>query len=349
MKLIKLLQSKRRVLLVGPPGCGKTARAKSAAAECNIAFEHVPLHHTERVDWGGCFMPDVAAGVTRQLPLERLHRWRHSTQDVLVLVDDIGKAPIDVQGALKSVMTRGSNVLPENIIIWGATNRPQDKAGVSGIDESMRSEFDLAFSIPVPGTEDKADGPVLLGEWKDECLAWCDWAASVGADPFVIAWHRSPQFGATYPVGPVLYGWKPSADPALRFPDYRSWETVIRLRQTGCDDMPTIAAAIGKGQAAAFLSFVKMAAKLPSVEEIWMSPKTAAVPDDPGAQVFLSTRLGGAVESKLVAPFVDYINRLPAPLSALAARDAFRRLGPGFSGTKAGFAWWQEHKELFEV
>lgn len=347
--LAKLVSARRRVLLVGPPGCGKTARVGAAAREAGFGFEHVPLHHTERVDWGGCFVPDSAAGVTRQLPLERLHRWVNSSAPVLVLIDDLGKAPIDVQGALKSVITRGSNTLPPKLVIWGATNRPQDKAGVSGLDESLRSEFDVAFSIPVPGFADKADGSVGLGSWADEVTRWCDWAMANGADPFVVAWHRSPQFGAVYPVGPVLYGWKPSADPSLRFPDYRSWESVLRLRAEGIDDLDTTAAAVGQGQAAAFLAFVRMAAKLPAVEQVWLDPHGAPVPADPGAQVFVATRLGGAVTDKLVTPFVEYINRLPGPISCLAARDAYRRLGAAFTGAKAGYDWFVAHKEIFEV
>ena len=55
----------------------------------------------------------------------------------MLLLDDLGQAPIDVQAAAMSLFDSGA--LPEHVLIWGATNRPGDKAGVSSLCEPLRS------------------------------------------------------------------------------------------------------------------------------------------------------------------------------------------------------------------
>lgn len=345
-KFKNLMAAEQRVLVVGPPGCAKTARVIAAAKELDPPRRVVVMRASlsERVDFGGALVPDMKAGVTRALPLDVLADLQATTEPTLLFLDDLGQAPIDVQAALMRLFDDG--VLSPQVLIWGATNRPGDVAGVTRLCEPLRSRFHLAFAIPAPGSADKADGPVMLGTWQDEVAQWTEWAMDNGAPAEVIAWHRST---AAREENSPLYNWKPSADPAVRMPDYRAWETVIRLWNNGIQDMSSISAAIGKPAAAEFLAFARLASKLPTPDQVWMDPQGAPVPSDPSALYLVASMLAAAVKPERAAAAVTYMNRMPRVYGALLARDMYRKLGAKLSGSKEWVAWFTENQELFAV
>lgn len=338
--LVSLINARKRALFVGPPGCAKTARAIAAARDSGHDLIVFRASLAERVDLGGCLVPDSAAGVTRALPLELLHRLRTSTKPTILLLDDLGQAPIDVQSAAMSLFDKGA--LPDNVLIWGATNRPADKAGVTALCEPLRSRFQLKFNIATPTTEDKADGGVVLAPWKDEVEGWCDWASDAGFAPEIIAWHRST-------TGRTLYAWRPLSDPSVALPDFRSWETVGEVWNAGLRDLRTISAAIGKGAAAEFLAFAALADQLPTPQQVWLDPDGAPVPADPAAQYLIAAMLGRAAEPKFAEPLVRYFSRLPRVMGAYCARDAYKRLGAKLAGNAAWQKWWLANSALFEA
>jgi hypothetical protein len=338
--LASLINARRRVLFVGPPGCGKTARIAAAAAAAGHDLVVIRLSLAERVDLGGCLVPDAAGGVTRALPLETLHRLRTTTRPTILLLDDLGQAPIDVQASAMALFDSGA--LPHNVVIWGATNRPGDKSGVSGLCEPLRSRYHVAFAVATPEAEDKADGSTLLAPWADEVEAWCDWASGEEFAPEIIAWHRST-------TGRHLYEWRPVSDPGVRMPDFRSWETVGRLWNAGLRDQRTLGAAIGKTGAALFLAFASMADQLPTPQQVWIDPDGAPVPTDPSGQYLIAAMLGRAAEPKVASQLVRYIGRLPRVVGALCARDAHKRLGAKLCGNAAWQQWYIANRQLFET
>src|SRR4249920_1920753 len=99
-KLGALMAAGQRVLLVGPPGCGKTARVQAEADAAGAELVVMRASLMERVDVGGALVPDMAAGVTRALPLELLADLQSTTTPTWLFLDDLGQAPIDVQSAL---------------------------------------------------------------------------------------------------------------------------------------------------------------------------------------------------------------------------------------------------------
>ena len=333
-----LMKVGARVLVVGPPGCGKTARTQALAAACGRKLIVMRASLSERVDFGGALVPDTKAGVTRALPLEVLHDLKTTTEDTLLFLDDLGQAPMDVQAALMRLFDEGE--LSPHVLIWGATNRPGDVAGVTRLCEPLRSRFGLAFAIAAPGTVDTPEGGVVLGTWSDEVAGWTDWALDHDAAPEIIAWHRATS-------GRTLYAWKPSADPAVRMPDFRAWETVIKLWNHGLRDITAISAAIGKPAAVEFLAFARLADKLPTPDQVWMDPLGAPVPDDPSALFLAASMLAAAAEPKNAKALVTYLTRMPRVYGALLARDAFRRLGPTLSGTKEWNTWFLANQDIF--
>jgi len=327
-------------LLVGPPGCAKTARVRAAAEAAGRRLITRRASLCERVDFAGCMVPDHDAGITRALPLDLLHDLRRTTEPTLLFLDDLGQAPQDVQAACMLLFDEGE--LSEHVLIWGATNRPGDKAGVSALCEPLRSRFALAFAVPVAGTEDRPDGAVMLGDWAGEVEGWCDWALDHDAAPEIVAWHRST-------TGRTLYQWRPHADPGVRMADYRSWHTVMRLWMAGRHDLTSIAAAIGKPAAAEFLAFASLADQLPTPDQVVMDPDGAPVPVDPAPLYLCASMMGAAMTPSTVRPMLRYLTRLPRVFGALMGRDAYRRLGARLSGTREWSEWWTANRQLFEL
>lgn len=339
-ELTQLLVANRRVLLVGPPGCAKTARVAQAASDCNRKLILFRAGQADRVDLGGCYVPNVSKGVTESLPLELLYKLRNATVPTLLFLDDLGQAPIDVQASAMALFD--DNAISKYVVIWGATNRPADKAGVTSLNEALRSRFHVAFAIATPTSEDKADGATYLGTWREEVDAWANWASQQGFAPELIAWHRST-------TGRTLYAWKPNSDPSLRMPDFRSWETVGHLWEAGLRSFKLISAAIGKPAAAEFLAFAALADQLPTPQQVWMDPHGAPVPTEPAAQYLIAAMLGRAVEAKFASQLVIYIGRLPRVMGAYCAKDAFNRLGAKLVGNPEWQKWWVANQSLFTV
>lgn len=345
-RLASLIQNQFRVILVGPPGTAKTARIRAAAASLGWRFYYGIDGRTadlmDRLDAAGAVVPDTSAGIARSLPLQALKDILDCREPAVWFVDEIGRAPVDVQGALCSTIDR-LRAAGSPVVVVAATNRPQDKAGVTSLSEQLRSRFDVAFSIATPDVETRSStGAVYLTDWAGEVEGWCDYAADAEFDPAVVAWHRMTK-------GRSLYAWKPSNDPAVRMADYRSWETVARLLRAGITDVDSVGAAIGRGPAAEFLAFLALKDDLPTPAQVWADPANARVPDQPGSAYFIAAVLSRAVEAKQVPAFLAYIDRLPRAFTGYAARDMFRRLEKKLSGVPDWNRWFAANADLFRV
>ncbi len=338
--LQRILCAKESVLLVGPPGIGKTARVASMARAAGYRLVVMRASLSERVDFGGALVPDMAAGVTRALPLDTLADLRSTPRPTLLFLDDLGQAPMDVQAACMRLFDPG--YLSSNVVIWGATNRPGDKAGVTALCEPLRSRFALAFAVPTPQApaSDAVESAIPLGTWADEVDRWAAWAMDNQASATMIAWHRAT-------TGRTLYAWRPHADPAIRMPDYRSWATVVRLESQGLADIANVAAAIGRPAAVEYTAFAALAEQVPAPQDIWRDPHGARVPSEPNALWLVATSLGMAAEPEHAAQLVAYASRMPRMFAALAVRDAYRRLGASLARSRAWSQWFADNQELF--
>lgn len=333
-----------RVLLAGAPGTAKTAMIEAAAARDGRRVMVFRAALADRCDAGGALVPDAAAGITRALPLEFLAEVRRASsagEKMLVFLDDLGQAPVEVQSSLMRWFDRGH--FGPSVLIWAATNRAKDKAGVAGFCEPLRSRFDQRFAVPGPGDSFESDkGSQPLCEWKELADEWCDWATDAGKPVEVVAWHRSTG-------GSKLYDWKPHADPAMSFCDFRSWDSVSKLWAAGLRDLRSIAAAIGKAAASEFTAFARLSDKLPTPDEVWMGPQSARVPVEAGGQFLIASMLVSKLTPGVVPNFLTYIDRLPRSTAAYAARDAYRKLGAKIAGTAAWARWYEANKDLFET
>ena len=353
-ELVDLAVAGERVLLVGAPGCAKTARVHAVAAHPSVNRRVIVMRlaMSERVDFAGAMVPDTEAGVTRALPLDLFNELQSTQEPILLFVDDMGQAPMDVQSALMKWFDEG--VLSPTVLIWGATNRTSDKAGVRTPHEALRSRFGPKFEIPTqvevrPGVweplrEDSSGAP-MLGTWEDEVAGWCEWAMDFGAPAEVIAWHRATN-------GRTLYQWKPSSNAALSMPDYRAWERVISLWNKGLRSLRVLSSVIGKPVAGEFLQFAALANELPTPDLVWMDPKGAPIPASPQAKYLICSMLASAVTPEFAEAAVTYMTRLSGEdrvYGVMLALDLRKKLGAKLVGNKAWNKWFLANKELFEA
>lgn len=335
-----------RPLLVGKPGCGKTARIHTAAKATGRRLVIMRASLRERIDFGGALVPDLATGITHELPLAILKDLRQTTTPTILFLDDLGQAPIDVQAALMSLFD--DDALSPSVSIAGATNRQADKAGVVGMIEPLRTRFHSRYAIATPGEDDVTTGPVFLGSWADEVKAWCDWMLEAHPDAWeVAAWHKSPQLGAQHQVGPVLYDWQPNNDPSRSMCDFRTWETVARKIEAGRRDFTSFASTIGKGQAAAFCAFLNLVNEVPTPDEVWSDPSGAMLPTKAAVLAYLSSKLAACVEAKHAGAFIKYCERMPRIFTALAVQQAFRRIGPNLTKNADWQRWFLANQNMF--
>lgn len=369
--LVREAKAGSRVLLVGPPATGKTARVRALARELGYEFFCTALHLQERPDLSGVIVPDKKLGVARQLPLEMLARLRNADHPVLWLIDDLGKAPIDVQGALKSLITRSGEgmSLPPNVLVWGATNRPEDGAGVRGLDESLRSEFDAAYEIPAPIHQPGNDSPsmpdelergtVFLSTWQAEVEQWTEYAFGVASDCESDGRSEDAEWVASIAAfhanssGTWLYRWTRTQNPATRYPDYRSWGAVIAL-PSHARSLRFVAARIGHGAASAFMAFREVINKVPSRDQVEMFPDSAPVPEerDGSALYYIATLLpiwlrAGFSGKSNVRQIVTYMERLPRQFAAYSAKLAISKHASRLLTSKYWTEYMDRNKDLF--
>lgn len=339
-------------MLVAPPGCAKTARIRQASIAAGrklfLGIDGRTCDLMDRLDAAGAIYPDKSTGMSELFPLRALREILDCTEPAVWFLDEIGRAPIDVQGALCSLMDLIKRTKP-NIMVCAATNRPQDKAGVSALSSQIESRFAVTFGISVPGSEDRADGGVMLGQWCHagidcdgcEVCGWTDYAMAQCWPAEVIAWHRNTS-------GRTLYAWQNHKDPSVRYPDYRAWETVCKLWQAGFRDLNYIAGAVGKPTAAEFLAYARLAADLPDPTEVWLDPDGATVPQDPSALFLITTMLASAAHADVAGAMVKYMKRLPRVYAALLGRDAYKRLKVKLSSTPEWQEWFRANQDLFK-
>ena len=340
----------QNVLLVGPPGTGKTSIILKTAKECGFEMEvetEEGIQSTllraslmERVDWTGCMVPDHQMGVTRQLPFSLVNGLRKTKKKTVLFLDDMGQAPMDTQASF--MRSFDNEFLGKNVVVWAATNRPGDKAGVNALCEPLRSRFHAKYIIPTPETTNKADGGTLLCDWNEWVDNWINWALSNDAPPEVVGWHKSTN-------GKSLYNWKPHADPSICMPDFRSWGAIIDRWNKGLRSLDQLSAVIGKGCAAEFLSYASLTNKLPSSDQVWADPLGSMMPDDPSAQWLICFILTQQVKSTCVNEFLKYITRMPRIMTAFAARSCFLRIGKSLSANRIWTKWVDENEGLFGI
>lgn len=240
--LEKTVQTKLPVLLVGPPGVGKSEIVEQAAKA--LDYDLIVSHPVVSDPTDARGLPWPNGDSARFLPFGELKQAMEATKPTIWFLDDLGQAPPAVQAAfMQLLLSRRVNEhkLSDEVVFVAATNRREDRAGVSGILEPVKSRFATILHVDV-NLDD-----------------WINWAIRQDVDPMIIAYLRFRPDN--------LHVFKPTTD-MVNQPCPRTWAFVDKLLKAGIEKKEVLAGAIGEGVASEFVSFRSLYHKVPDVDSL---------------------------------------------------------------------------------
>lgn len=305
MKLLAAtIAARLPVMITGAPGVGKSGIVLQA---CGEAGADVVIMHpvvSDPTDARGLAWADQGAEEAKFLPYGDLAKLMRAERLTACFIDDLGQATPAVQASfMQLILAREINGkrISDNVVFVAATNRRTDRAGVSGILEPVKSRF------------------ATIVELEANAEDWCDWAVNNGIEPEVVAYLRlQPE---------SLHDFQPTAD-MTNSPCPRTWERVsqlLALHMPAAIETPAIHGAIGVGEGAKFIAFLTMYRDMPSIDDILLDPKGAAVPKDSGPLWAVASGLATYANAENFERVLQYAERLPQEFGIACVRDASRR------------------------
>ncbi|MDF2191380.1 ATP-binding protein [Paraflavitalea sp. CAU 1676] len=312
------------VLITGAPGIGKSDIVEQAANSVN---HHLILSHpvvSDPTDYKGLPFP-TDSGIAEFLPYGDLHALLIAEKPTAFFLDDLGQATPAVQAAcMQLLLARQINghKISEHVKFIAATNRRQDKAGVSGMLEPVKSRFKSIVELKV-NVDD-----------------WVQWALRNNMPPELIAFvkfrpHHLEAFVASKDF--------------TNSPSPRTIAAIGVQQNANLDkelEAEVFTGAAGEAFAAEYISFLKHFRELPSVEDVISNPKTTTIPNSPSAQFAIATALSRKISDVTITPIIDYIGRLAPEISIACLVEASQR-NKAISNNTAFIQWASKNTALF--
>jgi len=283
----------RRFLITGAPGIGKTEIVKKAVELIREAGQKVNLiilHPvvSDPTDFKG--LPALVNGEAMFLPFADLKKMMEADCLTIVFFDDLGQACQAVQAALMQlVLGREINGkrISDNVVFVAATNRAEDRAGVSAILEPLKGRFNSIFEL-------------------DPCpQEWDQWAEDNDIDWRVRAYVlKRPE---------MLNAPKPSKN-MVNAPNPRNWYSVDCLVKDGYEDdvfFPLVSGAIGSEAGQDFTAFYKIADRLINPKAVINTPHSAPLPKEVDQTYALVISLATLANDDNVDNITEYWKRIP--------------------------------------
>jgi len=307
-----LIDSKIPSFLWGPPGIGKSSIIKQIAKEKELAFIDLRLSLMDPTDLKGIPFYDKHEHHSVWAPPSFLPK----DGEGILFLDELNSAPPAVQAsAYQLILDRqvGEYKLPNGWAIVAAGNRESDRGVVYKMPSPLANRFV------------HLDMEVDVNDWKD-------WAYKAGVDERIIAYigYKNED----------LFSFEPSLNEKS-FATPRSWEFVNGILKSGMNEdllLDVIGGAIGKDRAVSFLSFSKVAYKLPDIESI-LENGVAEYPSEPDVLFTLSSVLVSFLlkNPQYLENILKYTLDLQSEFAVMIVQDLQR----------AGLS--MEHSEVFSV
>jgi MoxR-like ATPase len=273
VELLATLPPSRTPFIWGPPGIGKSALVREAAARSGMPC--VTLLGTQ-------LAPEDLIGVPRVRRLDGdAERWVTEfcpprailrSEPFLLFVDELNSAVPDVQKAFYSLILDrrlGDYELPEASRVVGAGNRIEDRALVRPMATALGNRM-------------------LHVALEPSAAAWLDWGSKNGIHALVLAFVRARPDRLCEPA---------PSDATPAYPTPRAWHMLSdALVSVAAELWPALAAgSVGDRAGAEFSAFAKRALAAPRLEDL--AAGRAPAPADPDLVYFL----GACCVSKLAS------------------------------------------------
>jgi hypothetical protein len=340
-----LYNAGRTGMIWGPPGIGKSSVFRAAAesmrkrlgltgpvlerhevypyiqagGDINQAFGmfDLRLSQSDPVDIGGLPRENKLNGTMERLVPD----WFPSTRRTdlpkfgILLLDELPSAPPSVQNAAYQITLDGvigDQKMKEGWGCFGAGNRLTDGGQF----------FKMANAL--------ANRMVHL-DVESSLDSWLDWAINAGMEHSLVAFMQfKPDLLNTYEAHVKAKG------KGLAFATERAWEAVNDsiVNNPGLDDVSLqaiLTGTVGEGNAAEYLAFRQTWTRMPSVQQIFIDPMSAALPEDAATQYAVCTALSAQTDYNNLPMALDYVSRFQAQgraeLAVLYLKDMQRRAG----------------------
>lgn len=330
--LAKYLEARKPVLLVGAPGIGKTDIVYQVQ---NMLGADLLISHpvvSDPTDAKG--LPCLVDGKARFLPFGDLDYVINYSGDLLIwFLDDLGQAPPSVQASyMQLLLARRINghKIPDTVVFVAATNRREDRAGVSGILEPVKSRFHAIINIE-PTVKDLAKWGLETGRIAKE---------------IIVTLRLFPELLIT----PMERGIEPGACP-------RTWafatDTMGLFDDSPDDLFDALANCVGEGPAAQLYGVITSFKDLPRISEVIKDPGSVVFPNEPGKLHALTTILARHMAKNIESAdsILTFADRLPGDFSVLLIQDTITLNSTlndfVFTDTKAFINWNSRNLDKF--
>lgn len=305
------------VLIKGAPGIGKSDIVTRAAEEAGADMVLMHPVVSDPTDFKG--LPAIVKRGGKEaaafLPFGELDELIHAEKRTVAFLDDLGQAPAVVQAAaMQLILARRVNghKVSDEVTFIAATNRREDRAGVTGILEPVKSRFATIVELSV-SIED-----------------WSAWALANSVAPEVVAFVR---FRPNLMLEPGV-----ATNDIVNRPSPRTVTNLAKLYGAGIKSHEVLAGAAGEGFATEFIGFLKIWQSLPSIDAILIDPDKVGVPSEPAALYAVATALATKISKANAHRVLAYLNRMPEEFAVLGVRDALRKV-PEAANTPAFIKW----------
>ena len=307
------------VLIKGAPGIGKSDIITQVAKELkyDLSISHPVV--SDPTDFKG--LPGIVNGKAEFLPFGDLRILINAKKPIIAFLDDLGQAPAVVQAAaMQLILARrvNSHQISDKVIFVAATNRRQDRAGVTGILEPVKSRFATIIQLDVDPD------------------AWIEWAFDNDMPAELIGFIN---------FRPSLLHVEEATSDIVNHPCPRTTAYCGKLINAGIDDVETLSGAVGEACAIELVGFMEIYNSLPNINAILLDPGNAIVPKEPAALYAIVSALADKVTKDNANRILKYGNRLPADFSVLLVRDSIRK-EPKIQNTKGFIKWAMLHKDV---
>lgn len=312
------------VLIKGKPGIGKSAIGEQAAKGTNarLLISHPVV--SDPTDYKGLPYP-TKDGLAEFLPFGDLHELITAKEKLVYFIDDLGQAPASVQAAIMQLLLArriNGHSISEHVTFIAATNRREDKAGVNGMLEPVKSRFKSIVELTVDADD------------------WTKWALNNNMPVELIAFIQfRPE---------LLDKFEPSRD-IVNSPCPRTVTAVGEQQVAGLPEameFEVFKGAAGEAFATEYRTFLRIYRQLPSLDEIILNPDSAPVFQEPGVQYALSAALANKMNDQNMGAITIYIERMPAEIGVACMKTAVTR-NRLLSKTKSFITWSKGKADLF--
>ena len=297
--LEKSLPKGRRLLVVGPPGVGKTVAKMETCRR--LGWDYIPIC-TPLCD--PAFLlgyPFRENGHAEHIPFGPMARALGAVKPTLLDFDELGGA---TEAVIKAALRLfqfgevGSKRLPDCVTLGASSNDVTHGAGVMGLFEPMKDRFHSIINVE-PHIDDTVTYGLARG-WPSDLLAYL---------------RNDPS---------SLMDWKPVRSMQSGGATPRGWGDVAGWINLGVDDSEVICGKVGKAAGTKYLAFRGLINELPDIDGVLMNPDTASVPENPSARYLVAMALASRMSGSNFGQAATYLHRMPAMFEAFAVRDALR-------------------------